>query len=411
MTTARQKTIQARVSLVLDQPFFGALALRLKIVEDPGCGTAWTDGVSLGYDPEFVNRLTADEVEAVVAHEVLHCANGHVWRRDGREHQRFNVACDLAINPVLKEAGFRLPEGVLLDPQVAGKSAEWIYARLPETPKQGGGGKSGKGAAGAGQAQAQGKGKGQAVAPPSDAQGGANGVTGPDAGTTPGAGACDVRDAPTGGTETDGCSEADWQQAVQQAAAAAKGRGHLPASLARLAQQAVQPKVDWRSVLHRFVQQAAREDYSWSRPNVRYLPGGLYLPALRSETVGPIAVAVDTSGSIDAVLLAQFAADLRSVVGDVRPVRVHVIWCDAKVHRVDTFERDDAIELKPVGGGGTSHVPVMNLVDAMDEPPVALICLTDLATAHRPEPPLMPVLWATTNPGAAVPYGEVVAVE
>ena len=31
-----------RTALVLDQPFFGALALRLKVVEDPSCKTFWT---------------------------------------------------------------------------------------------------------------------------------------------------------------------------------------------------------------------------------------------------------------------------------------------------------------------------------------------------------------------------------
>ena len=409
MTTARQKTIQARVSLVLDQPFFGALALRLKIVEDPGCGTAWTDGVSLGYDPEFVNRLTADEVEAVVAHEVLHCANGHVWRRDGREHQRFNVACDLAINPVLKEAGFRLPEGVLLDPQVAGKSAEWIYARLPETPKQGGGGKSGKGAAGAGQAQGQGKGKGQAGAPPCDAQGGAKGATGPDA-ATPGAGACDVRDAPTGGAEADGCSEADWRQAVQQAAAAAKGRGRLPASLARLAQQAAESRVDWRSVVLRWAQERAREDYSWSRPSQRYLAQGLYLPSLYSEETGPIGVQIDTSGSIDSVLLGQFKAALQAVVDQIRPRRVYVGYTDAKCHRIDTFERDAVIEFNPVGGGGTDFRPGIAAMEELEEPPIGVIYITDLNGRMPERAPEFPVLWASTQT-REVPFGEVVCVE
>lgn len=394
MSTARQKIIQARTNLVLDQPFWGALALRLKVVETERVPMAATDGTYMFYNPQYVDRIPFDEVLGLFAEETMHNAHGHSWRRDGREPRSWNVACDLALCNELKAAGFNTGD-MLHDPKTVGKSAEWIHARLPKQGPDG----------------LRGQGRGRKGKPGGDT----NQQGGSSHDGTEGGGRVQVLDPPTDGTTVDGVepmTEADWRQAVQQAAAAAKGRGHLPASLARLAQQAAQPKVDWRSVLHRFVQQAAREDYSWRTPNPRYLPGGLYLPALRSETVGPIAVAVDTSGSIDAVLLAQFAAELRSVVDDVRPARVHVIWCDAKVHRVDTFERDDVIELKPVGGGGTSHVPVMNLVDAMEEPPVALICLTDLATAHRPEPPLMPVLWAATNPGAApVPYGEVVAVE
>lgn len=384
--TARQKIQAARTALILDQPFFGALALRLAVLEQEGCGTAWTDGRTLGYDPAFVNRLTADEVLGLIAHEVMHCAGGHPWRRDGREMRQWNVACDHAINHVLVEAGFRLPQGALRDPQYLGKSAEWIYARLPaQTPQDGSG----------------------------DGQGDRVGVSSPDGQPSspgvPGTGACDVRDASPDAAE-DGVTEADWQQAVQQAALAAKSRGLLPASLARLAEQMAQPKVDWRSVLHRFVQQAARNDYSWRTPNTRHLARGFYLPSLRSEEVGPIAVAIDTSGSIDGVVLSQFAAELRSVVDDVKPTRVSVIYCDAKVHRVDTFERDDVVELKPVGGGGTDFRPALLAAEALDEPPVCIIYLTDLMGTFPTAAPEMPVLWASTSRTQA-PFGETMVIE
>lgn len=397
---ARQKVQAARTALVLDQPFFGVLALRLRVVEDPGCGTAWTDGVSMGYDPEYVVSLTTAEVLGLIAHEVMHCACGHPWRRDGRAMVRWNIAADYAINSVLAEAKFTLPEAGLRKPEYDGKAAEWIYVRLPPDPPQ-------KPQAGAGKGQGEGKGK------PQPGAGTPVSAAAPGRGAVPGAGGQDVRDAPTGdaaGADAPTALEADWQQAVQQAATAAKSRGKLPASLDRFAKKAAAPKVDWRSVLHRFVQQAAKSDYSWRQPNPRYLAGGLYLPALRSEALGPMAVAIDTSGSIDEVTLGQFEAELRSVVDDVRPERVHVIYCDTKVHRVDTFERDDVIALKPVGGGGTAFAPALAAADALDEPPVCLVYLTDLMGSFPPQPPSMPVLWATTHL-SAVPFGEVVSLE
>lgn len=395
--TAMEKVIQARVALVLDQPFFGVLALRLKLVEDPGCGTAWTDGVHMGYDPEFVSNITSTELLFVVAHEVMHCANGHPWRRDNRQPLRWNYACDYAINHVLAEAGFKLFDWVLRAAEFDGKSAEWVYARLPETAKQL--------AAKAASAGGQGDGKKGAGEPQ-------RGDGPPQAGRQPGCGGLDVRDAPAEAAAA-GVTEAEWQQAVQQAAVAAKACGNLPACLERYANHAMQPRVDWRSVLHRFVQAAAREDYSWRAPNQRYVAQGLYMPSMQSESVGPIAVAVDTSGSIDEVLLSQFAAELRSVADDVRPSRIHVIYCDAKVHTVDTFERDDMIELKPKGGGGTSFAPVMEWCDAQEEQPVALVYLTDMDGSHRKEPPAMPVLWATPSISSRQepPYGEVVVLQ
>lgn len=374
MSTAREKVIAARADLVLDHPFFGALALRLKLVEDPTSPTAWTDGQSIGYGPAFVDGLTRDELLGVIAHEVLHCANGHPWRRDHREPRRWNVACDYAINYILEESKFTLPDFRLRAEEFDGKSSEWIYDRVSKQD--------------------------------ADACGGRNGER-------PGGGGLDVRDAPTstsgGGANSAVATEAEWQEAVQQAAAVAKARGEFPAHLERFAKEASQPRVDWKSVLRRFVQQAASQDYVWNRPNRRYLARGFYMPSLYSETMGPIAIAVDTSGSIDQVTIDQFAAEVNSIVNEMRPSSTRVLYADAKVHRIDEFFRDDVVTLKPVGGGGTSHVPVMNAIDEMDEQPVCLICLTDLATMHRPEPPGMPVLWATTNL-AEVPYGEVVSI-
>jgi len=56
----QQKIQAARTALILDQPFFGALALRLKTVEDPHCPTAYTDGQVLGYNPTFMEALTQE---------------------------------------------------------------------------------------------------------------------------------------------------------------------------------------------------------------------------------------------------------------------------------------------------------------------------------------------------------------
>lgn len=384
MSTAMDKMIAARTALVLDQPFFGMLALQLHLTESTRNDTAWTDGVSVGFYPPFIDSLPQAEVLGVMVHEILHCANGHMWRRDGREPEKWNYAVDYAINYLVEEAGFKLPSFRLRDAQYDGKSGEWIFDRLPDDYKQ--------------QAAKQAKGQG--------------GPGKPGVGSAPGAGGMDVFDAPPEAAEQ-GVTEATWQQAVEAAAVAAKACGNLPACLERFAAETRKPRVDWRSVLHRFVQQCAKADYTWTMPSTRYVPQGLYMPSMRSEEVGPIAVAVDTSGSIDSVLLAQFVAELQSVADDVKPVRVHVIYCDAEVHSVDTFERDEPVGISAKGGGGTSFAPVMDWADEQDEPPIALIYLTDMDGSHRKEPPSMPVLWCTPscNERQRPPYGELVVME
>jgi hypothetical protein len=91
-----------------------------------------TDGVSLYFNPQFVETLSAAEIAGTLDHEVMHPALQHHTRRGGRNPRRWNMACDYAINPTLLDAGLTLPKDVLLDNRFRGMSAERIYNLLEE---------------------------------------------------------------------------------------------------------------------------------------------------------------------------------------------------------------------------------------------------------------------------------------
>src|ERR1700689_3242331 len=128
---------KARNSLILDHPFFGSLLFRLKGRESRSIKTMATDGVSLFYNPGFVDTLNAATLCGVLAHEVLHPGLQHHVRRTGREPKRWNEACDYAINPILLDAGLHLPEGILVDDRFREMSAEQIYNQLQSEADQG----------------------------------------------------------------------------------------------------------------------------------------------------------------------------------------------------------------------------------------------------------------------------------
>ena len=123
---------QGRTKLLLDFPFFGVLILRLKDVETPSIDTMATDGVSLFYNPEFVAKLTPPELLGCLAHEVMHPALQHHTRRGTRSPKRWNIACDFAINPLIRDANLALPAGALYDPAFRNLSAERIYNLIAE---------------------------------------------------------------------------------------------------------------------------------------------------------------------------------------------------------------------------------------------------------------------------------------
>jgi predicted metal-dependent peptidase len=354
-----RRVVAARTALLLDPrtAFFGALTMRLRLEVSDEVPTAATDGARIVFNEEFCAPLSDSALRGLLVHEVMHVANGHPWRRDARDPKRWNIACDYAINGELVACGFELPAGGLLDPQYTGKPSEWIYDRLPaELPEEQPGGVL-------------------------DASG--------------------DEDAPT---------EADWKVAVQQAAQVCAARGELPAGLKRFAEKAAAPRADWRSALLRFVQLAARDDYTWRRPAARYVSHGLYLPSLRSERMGRLAVAIDVSGSVDAVLLSQFAAELQSILDDCRPEAIDVLYCDARIQRRDSFGPGDSVQLEACGGGGTDFRPVF--AELEDEQPVALVYLTDLYGTFPPHAPDYPVLWGVTDDApTGAPFGELVAVQ
>jgi predicted metal-dependent peptidase len=361
---------RAYVVLVCAHPFFATILLRLKRVEDTTAPTMWTDGKSLGYNPDFVLKLSRDELVGVLAHEVLHVAGLHPFRRGARKPRAWNIACDAVVNHIVQESSLKLPSGCI--PAVAGKSAEECYVDSPE---------DGKG------------------------------------GNDPG-GCGEVRD-PTNGNG-DAMTEAELDQAtqeakvlVQQAVNAAKRAGKFPAGLKRFADEAMEPRVPWREILARFIDGQAKNDYSWGRPNRRYLSAGILLPSLWSPGYGKIMFGCDTSGSIDQGQLKEICSEvlgcLELYTERGESPELTVAWFD---HAVYPQTVNDADELEPKGGGGTSFAVVFDYMREAGEQPKAVVMVTDGYCSDFGEAPECPVLWVLTqqNRGFVPPFGELACV-
>lgn len=396
--TAKEKLIKARAALVLDEPFFGSLVLRLKLKEDSSCETLWVDGSTLGFSPSFVDSVSMDVLKGCLCHEVLHCALAHHARRGSRDSRRWNIAADYAVNPIIKDK-FSLPDGVLFDSGLAGLSVEDIYSRLPDD-SGGGQGQRGSGAGGSSDDKSSQSEDDSGGSPDSD----------------PG-GCGEVRDA---GSEDEGVvpgeadfsqAEADWKVAVVQAAQQARAFGRLPAGVERLVDEVVNPRVDWRAILRRFMDTAAKSDYSWVPPNRRHVYAGVYLPSCRNSELGPVVVAVDTSGSISNEMLGRVAAELSAIFQDAR-TEVHVIYCDVKIQSVEYFPAGEfPSRLNAKGGGGTDFRPVFDWVEGSGVIPSCLIYFSDLEGEYPEVVPGFPVLWVVDGKAQRIPlFGEVLEV-
>jgi predicted metal-dependent peptidase len=421
-TTTAQKLTRARVQLLLAQPFFGTLSLRLKLI--PGSlPTMATDGSRIVYNPAFVDQLKAPELEGTLAHEVLHCALGHQCRRGERDPELWNVAADFAINPILIGNGFTLPAGALIDPTFTNLSAEEIYARLLRKRTEGG--------AGSKQAPRQTNGGGgtaidqqgtHSTAPSDPMSDSANGSgpsqselqTGRVVGSMRSGGFGEVWDVTdehghTASPAEKRRQEHEWGIAAEQAQRSAKAWGHEPAGIDRPLSESRQSHQEWRAILRDFVAAPTPSDYRWTPPNRRYIASGLYLPSVERRGLGEIVIAVDTSGSIGKIELEQFAGEISAISEEAQPEAIHVVYCDAAVQCAQEFRPSEQVQLEPKGGGGTDFCPVFEWVTEKDLTPACLIYLTDLCCRSYPEAPEYPVLWVTDSSRTA-PFGETLRI-
>ncbi len=366
---------KAKTSLVLEHPFIGNIALNMPFEVTTEVPTAATNGKMVKFNPDFCEKLSDEELKFLVAHECMHPMLEHPFRRGERDIRRWNKAGDYVINQLLVDENMgKMPEGGLYDNDVwqqGNGTTDGIYKVLPAEED----GEGGVGSVG---------GQGDPLDECLDADG-----------------------SPAEQEQ----NAAEWKVKVAQAAQAAKMMGKMSAGVERFVGTVLQPKVDWREVLQRFVEKCKDDTRSWARPNRRFLSQGMYLPSTSGEAMGELVVAVDCSGSIGQEEIDQFASEVLTIKEDSNPSAIHVVYFDSEVSHYDKFTRDDEVHITPHGGGGTAFSPVFEYLEEHSIEPVACVFLTDLYCNDFGNEPAYPTLWVTTDSNSTdAPFGEVVVM-
>lgn len=371
-----------------------------KIVKtgEMGCRTAMTNGVNAWYAREFVAKLSDAEFRFLILHEAYHVLYKHLTTyRHLYEENRFkaNLACDYVINLKLMDfdkatdRGFiAMPKVGVIDEQYRGLDSAQVYKLLPDDPSGGGGGK--------------GKGSGEGQADDGDGSG-----------ETLDQHDWDSADELSPDEKKE--IERAIDEAIRQGALIA---GKMGSGGARLLDDVLESKIDWREVLREFVSTTcAGNDYStWRRPNRRYVSAGIYLPSGISETVGELVIAIDTSGSIGGRELSQFLGEVAAIAKAVKPQAVRLLYWDTQVCRDEYYLQDQLDDIvkstKPAGGGGTMVECVPEYLREKQIKPQAAIILTDGYLGGSWGVWHVPVLWCVLDNKYAKPdNGKCVHIE
>ena len=352
------KIIVARIGLLLRHPFFGNMATRLKIVDaSEWCNTAATDGRSLYYSRPFFEKLSAKEVEFVVAHEILHNVFDHIARTEGRDRGIWNAAIDYCVNgQLVRDRIGDQPKGIKIfhDTKHYGKSAEQVYDEIYEDMDE--------------QSLSA---LGQLLDEHIDWQKG----DGDGSDNQPGSG----KSRPQYSKEELKKIRDEIREATITAAQTA-GAGNTPAEIQRIIRELTEPKMNWRQILRQQIQSTIKHDYTFSRPSRKAWHTGAILPGMNFDETIDICISIDMSGSISDAQAKDFLTEIKGIMDEYKDYNIKV-WCfDTKVYNEQDFDGyggNDITEYEPMGGGGTDFMANWEYMKQHDINPKKFIMFTD----------------------------------
>lgn len=409
-----------RTTLIIHHPFFASIMLPMRIRVSLTLPTfaATNCHDTIWFNPAWTRALSLKGLGYVLLHEAGHVAFLHALRKGPRDHDLWNLSTDYADNAMIDEVRgadgkplYERPEHVTI-PGVGtcslvtadwatNLSAEQIYEQLLQDAT------NVASHDGAGDHHPD-----QTPSPPNDAAG--HGQSGePDWSQTPCQPGQTCAQVPVSLTADQAERLTDRVIAAHEAWIASQQRGSLPGAFLRLINQLRAGKVPWQRVLHQYAGQAlAKEDCSLFPPHKRWLSEhDIVRPSCRSERMGQLVVAIDTSGSISQPTLKAFASEIALL--HTLSEETLILTCDAAIHQViRTSEVPQFLAtLQFKGGGGTSHVPVFAWLADHRVRPDLFVGLTDLHTQYPDRRPSYPVLWSTPGlHGEPPPWGRVVVI-
>jgi len=407
------------VRLRRDHPFLATLSLYMEYRFTREVPQFDTDGRIARIHPDYFARLDRDQRTGALLHLTLHSALLHPLRCGPRIPEIWNIATDLVVNAIIAESRFQPPPETAVEPRYAKLSAEQIYRKLLESGRQLASqlpsastspcGSEGGQEQQDGSQQADGNGNETTQGPEQQALLQTLQLLYP---ATRDLRISSGREHPEAKAEQ-ARQETHWKQALTRAETVdrltQKHRGDLPAGLLREIERIVEPKLDWRTLLWRFM---ARTPCDYSGYDRRFIHQGLYLDQLDGETL-TVHIAIDTSGSVDEWELEQFRAETEAILRCYAGIKGLLYFVDAAVYGPYPVDRESRIE-QAQGDGGTDFAVFFEQLEEQLPPFEQAICvyLTDGLGSFPARPPSLPVLWVVTAADErAFPFGEVALLE
>jgi len=343
-------------------------------IEETKRAVAATNGRTLYVGPDFL-KYSEGERAGIIIHELWHIITDDPFNGVGKDPDLWNIVIDIINNDFIDKQplgkyGISLPKDALRDPKIAAMIKDQAYDYLIDQCKK--------------------QGYFEIMGKKLNCMGG-GGALGDMKDVIPNDNATDQQ-------ETKRRLEESERQYEESAGHGSWLRDYLGRN--------AQAKLPWQSIVQQYLKKLAAVDYTWSPPKQIYgvAKEPLTLPRLRTKSV-KLAIAVDTSGSIDNDMLSVFLAEMNRLIS--------VIWSGMRFSGVLMLTTSEVYYSQPIPPiptkysvikkletGGTDFRPAFNLIREKYHDDVDLfIYFTDGYGDYPKIPPKYPVLWVViTSP-------------
>ena len=369
MQNIQVKISQAKSKLLLNYPFFGALATKLELIQNDDIESFKSNGIKLEYNSDFLQKLEPAQMEFVFANGAMHASLAHEMRKGGRSGWLWQLSTDYAINDMLVQNGLVRPDEAHYSNRFSGMYAEEIYAQLKEDILR------------------------------DELEYEADEVD-------------DVQESKkeqNAPQNDDILTEQLFEEFAKAKLEEEMKNSETPIGIARFFKISSDGKIDWRNELRAALDRHHKDDYTLLPPSKKLLYAGVYLPSCISKRF-QLVVAIDSSGSVDEKLLNEFLSELNFLMNIISNFQIDLLVCDDKIRMHKTFWGGDILEAEAKGGGATDFRPVFEFIERELQDVKLLLYFSDLDGIFPSDAPNYEVKWVSPKV-VNIPFGDIIVLE
>ena len=194
-------------------------------------------------------------------------------------------------------------------------------------------------------------------------------------------------------------------------------RGLMPGNFIEAIKKINQPpQISWKSLFKKYIGTISSEKKSTRTRLNRRQPERFDLSGKISDKTLKIAIAIDTSGSLNSRMLEIIFVEIFEIISN-RKFELTVIECDTNIRKVYRVNKKSDLDMNIIGRGGTAFQPVIDYVnDNKYFRDSLLIYFTDGFGESKITKPktyrnLWVILGSKNNLSLTEPYGNVVELE